>query len=94
MTRESDIEKYLHKRVKALGGEYRRLAWIGRRNANDDLILMPGEHFVVECKRPGERATEAQLREHQRLRNAGFRVHVVSTQAEVDDLFRIPRAPQ
>lgn len=84
--RESNVEDYLHDRISALGGEYRRLAWIGRRNANDDLVLLPGRHMLVECKRPKKDATEAQAREHERLRAAGFEVHVVSTLAEVDTI--------
>lgn len=82
--RENQIEKYLHDRVKALGGDYRRLSWIGRNGANDDLILLPGRHMLVEAKRPGEGATAAQAREHVRLRAAGFEVHVVSTYSEID----------
>ena len=85
--RENQIEKHLHDRVKALGGEHRRLAWIGRNGAADDLILLPGRHLLIECKRPGKAATTGQLREHERLRAAGFEVHVVSTTAEIDTLF-------
>lgn len=85
--RENQIEKHLHDRVKALGGEHRRLAWIGRNGANDDLILLPGRHVLVECKRPGKGATPAQSREHERLRAAGFEVFVVSTLAEIDAIF-------
>ena len=85
--RENQIEQYLHTRVKALGGDYRRVSWIGRNGANDDLILLPGRHTLVECKRPGKAATIAQAREHTRLRAAGFEVNVVSTTAEIDTLF-------
>jgi len=82
--RESQIEDYLHARTKAVGGDYRRVSWIGRNGANDDLILLPGRHMLVECKKPGKVATPAQTREHDRLRAAGFTVHVVSTFAEID----------
>lgn len=82
--RESKIEDYLHKRVKALGGQYRRFEYIGRRGATDDMILLPGRHLVVECKRPGEEPEPHQAREHAHLRWAGFEVHVVSTFAEID----------
>ena len=85
--RENQIEKYLHDRVKALGGDYRRVSWIGRNGAADDLILLPGRHLLIEAKRPGKVATAAQIREHERLRAAGFVVHVVSTTAEIDNLF-------
>lgn len=39
--RESDIEKHLVKRVKALGGEVRKVQWIGRRGAPDRLVMLP-----------------------------------------------------
>lgn len=88
--RENQIEKHLHDRVKVLGGEHRRLSWIGRNGANDDLVLLPGRHVLVECKRPGKGATPAQAREHERLRAAGFEVHVVSTTDQIDAIFPSP----
>lgn len=39
--RESQIEKHLVARVKALGGEVRKVKWIGRRGAPDRLVLLP-----------------------------------------------------
>lgn len=39
--RESQIEKYLVVRVKALGGEVRKVQWIGRRGAPDRLVMLP-----------------------------------------------------
>lgn len=90
MTRERDIERYLHARIKALGGECRRMQWIGRGTAPDDFILLPGEHAVAELKRPGEAPTAAQAREHERLRAAGVTVHVFSTKAQIDDTYPPP----
>lgn len=40
--RESQIEKHLVKRVKELGGECRKIQWIGRRGAPDRLVMLPG----------------------------------------------------
>lgn len=91
MTRESDIENYLHRRAKVLGGSYRRVKWIGRRGANDDLILLPGRHMLVECKRPGEVPEPHQAREHERLRAAGFEVYTVSTTEEIDVILPLPK---
>lgn len=42
--RERDIEKYLVERVKALGGEVRKVQWIGRRGAPDRLVMLPAKH--------------------------------------------------
>lgn len=39
--RESDIEKHLVNRVVALGGEVRKVKWIGRRGAPDRLVMLP-----------------------------------------------------
>lgn len=91
--RENQIEEYLHQRAKDLGGSYRRVSWIGRNGANDDLILLPGRHMLVECKRPKKTATAAQEREHDRLRAAGFEVYVVSTFAEIDAILPLPTNP-
>ena len=38
--RERDIEAHLVKRVKALGGEVRKVQWIGRRGAPDRLVML------------------------------------------------------
>ena len=40
--RDSTIERHLVKRVKALGGEVRKVAWIGRKSAPDRLVMLPG----------------------------------------------------
>lgn len=39
--RERDIEKYLVEQVKKLGGEVRKVQWIGRRGAPDRLVMLP-----------------------------------------------------
>jgi len=39
--RERDIEKHLVQRVKALGGEVRKVEWVGRRGAPDRLVMLP-----------------------------------------------------
>lgn len=46
--RESDIEDHLVKRVKAMGGEVRKVQWIGRRGAPDRLVMLPALRIHVE----------------------------------------------
>jgi hypothetical protein len=41
----------------------------------------------IECKRPGGQPTEAQTREHEKLRARGFRVLVVDSKEMVDKLY-------
>jgi hypothetical protein len=44
--RESDIEAYLVKRVKAQKGEVRKVEWIGRRGAPDRIAMLPERQYV------------------------------------------------
>lgn len=85
--KESDIEAFLHARIKALGGVYRRMRWIGRKHAPDDFVMLPGRHCMIECKRPGEVAEPGQAREHEAIRASGCAVHVVSSYADIDSIF-------
>lgn len=99
--RESDIEEYLVKRVKELGGEVRKVKWIGRRGAPDRLVMLPftekenrkpGEPYAlpqtlwVELKAPGEKAKPHQAREHERMRRMGQQVEVVDSIERVDEV--------
>lgn len=67
-SRESDIERRLVLRVKALGGEVRKVAWQGRKGAPDRLVMLPRSVYDVdtdeftftiwiELKAPGGAAT-------------------------------------
>lgn len=42
--RERDIEKYLVKRVKQLGGEVRKVQWVGRVGAPDRVVMLPSQY--------------------------------------------------
>jgi hypothetical protein len=50
--RESDIEDYLVKRVKAMGGEVRKVQWIGRSSAPDRRVMLPGQYVDGCCEVP------------------------------------------
>lgn len=108
---EAKVEEFLVKRVKALGGEVRKVKWIGRKSAPDRLVMLPplkamdaynaamtwGEtsgsrwwpwmHPLVELKRPGEVPRPDQLREHEKLRAAGFIVLVLDSIEAVEKAF-------
>lgn len=100
VTRERDIERYLVDRVKALGGEVRKVAWVGRPHAPDRLVMLPAvvsngpagtipaESFFVELKAPGEKVRPGQAREHERMRRYGLRVEVVDSFESVDRVLR------
>lgn len=95
--RESDIEKYLVKQAKALGGECRKVQWLGRSGAPDRLVMLPegfgaymeykpGRTTWIELKAPGKKPEPHQLREHARMRKMGQRVEVVDSYARVDEV--------
>lgn len=42
---ERDIEDYLSKRVKAMGGEVRKVQWLGRKNAPDRVLFLPPSFY-------------------------------------------------
>lgn len=82
---ERDIEKHLVAQVKKLGGEVRKLKWIGRTSAPDRVVFIAGRPPIfVELKAPGKTSTAAQLREHQRMRENGAKVVVLDSTANVD----------
>jgi hypothetical protein len=93
--KERDIERYLVKRVKELGGEVRKVAWIGRRGAPDRLVMLPdpgpgrgvfNNAWWVELKAPGVKAEAYQVREHARMRKMGQRVVVIDSLVGVERL--------
>jgi hypothetical protein len=88
--RESDIENYLVDAVGFLGGEVRKLMWIGRRGAPDRVVMLPdGRLLWVELKAPGAKAKPHQLREHARMARCGQHVHVIDSMEGVDRVLGI-----
>lgn len=84
---ESKIENYLRRRVKEEQGSIRKVRWIGRRGAPDNLIWWTFPACaLVECKAEGAEVDprSQQARELRRLRDANWPVFVVSSHAEVD----------
>jgi hypothetical protein len=96
--READVEQYLVKRVKAMGGEVRKVAWVGRRHAPDRLVMIPdsvidktgcirwipARSFFVELKAPGKRPRAGQQREIERMRECKLRVEVIDSLEAVE----------
>lgn len=100
---ERDIEKRLVQRVKELGGEVRKVKWIGRSGAPDRLLMLPYIHVPgvpyaaedrqarsiwVELKAPGKKPEPHQLREHDRMRKMGQRVVVVDSYEQIEELLK------
>ena len=90
--RERNVEQHLVKRVKALGGEVRKVKWIGRIGAPDRVVMLSCINNTsnnlawVELKAPGEKPRPSQLREHERMRRMGQCVVVIDSIEGVEDL--------
>lgn len=94
--REREVENYLVKSVRELGGEVRKVEWVGRRGAPDRLVMLPlcgrssrwssCRTIWVELKAPGEKAKPHQKREHDRMRAMGQLVVVIDSLEGVADL--------
>ena len=96
--REAEVEAHLVKRVRELGGEVRKVQWIGRNGAPDRLVMLPPElkdgratspayrTIWVELKAPGAKARPSQVREHERMRSMGQRVVVIDSIDGVEEL--------
>lgn len=95
---ERDIEKRLVQRAKELGGEVRKVKWIGRSGAPDRLVMLPPkDQFVpfapdvtiwVELKAPGKKPEPHQMREHARMRKMGQRVVVIDSYEQIEELLK------
>lgn len=86
-TPERKVEDYLRKRVKETGGMIRKIRWIGRRGAADNLVFYKFPAVaLVEVKREGATVDprSQQARDLRRMREAGWPVYVVSSREEVD----------
>ena len=97
--RESEVEAYLVKRVQEIGGEVRKVKWLGRDGAPDRCLMLPDRAhrgvparttYWVELKAgraakfPANAHERKQAREHARMRKCGQTVVVLDTPAAID----------
>lgn len=84
--KEANIEAYLRKRVKELGGEHRKVTYQGRKGAPDDWCFFPcGQLLIIECKRPGKNKLDPlQVVEIEFLQRMGFAAYWVNSKEEID----------
>lgn len=89
MTPEGKVVNKIKQAVRIMGGETRKMTWVGHSGAPDLCILFPGLglHMLVEVKAPGQKPKPHQAREHLKLSDAGFTVWVVDD--ALDFLWRL-----
>jgi hypothetical protein len=84
MGQESKIESYFEKQWQAIGGEVRKVKWIGRRNAPDRFAAVVGWSGFIEFKAPGKKLRVGQAREVASLRAQGVNVEVFDSFEKVN----------
>lgn len=85
--RENIVENAFVARIKELGGEVRKVRWVGRRHAPDRVAMFRGVTAWVELKATGEKARPRQAAEHQRMRDMGQVVIVIDSLEGIDEHF-------
>lgn len=85
---ERTVEEHFVSRAKHYGAVSRKIKYIGRRDATDQLLVMCSRVFFVELKRPKGKPRASQVREHERLRAVGADVRVLDTIEAVDAFFQ------
>jgi len=87
---EKSIESYGCKQLKKLGIESYKFTSPNRRSVPDRMCVGHDSLlFFIEYKATGEKPTEAQKREHKRLRDKGFNVYVIDSKKQVDELIEL-----
>ena len=94
MILERDVESYLSRRVKQLGGRCDKFIPDNNNGMPDRIVMLPGGVLVwVETKRcDTEDARKLQKMQHRKLRRLGQRVEVIHTKEAVDALLDELRA--
>lgn len=79
---ESKIEKYGSDHARTKGWICKKYKTPGSRSAPDRIHLRRGKVFFIEYKKYGKKPTKLQRKEHRRLRNQGFDVHIIDNRVD------------
>jgi hypothetical protein len=83
---EKTVEAYLKKRVESKGGITWKISFVGQRGCPDRLVVLHGEVWLIELKRPGSggRLSALQSKTIGMMREMGMKVVVIRSKEEVD----------
>jgi len=82
--RESVVETFFKEQVEKFGGMTEKHVSPGRAKVPDQLVTWPGNIMhLVELKKPGEKPTKGQERDHLRRAKFGVKVFVINTKEQV-----------
>lgn len=87
MAEESQIEGYLVRKVKEIGGLCWKFVSPGNVGVPDRLCLfLKGKALFVEVKSPGKKLRKIQLYRKKQLEEMGFKVYVIDSKEKVEVL--------
>jgi len=84
--RESQIEKYLVDRVKAIDGLCWKFVSPGVSGVPDRIILIEGKTYFVEVKAESGKLDKIQYHRCRQIRDCGISVDIVKSKEQVDAL--------
>jgi hypothetical protein len=85
--RERDIEQYLVKQAKAVGGKAYKWTSPGNAGVPDRIVMLPGGRVAfIELKAPGGKSTALQLNQQRFISGMGLPVAVVDSKEAVDQI--------
>ncbi|MFY9403398.1 MAG: VRR-NUC domain-containing protein [Defluviitoga tunisiensis] len=82
---EKQIEQKLKEQIESLGGKAFKFISPGNSGVPDRIILLNGQCYFVELKRPGGKLRPLQESVHQQFEQLGFHVYVISSIEEVKE---------
>jgi hypothetical protein len=82
--KEKEIEQYLIRRVREVGGIQRKWVSPGHRGVPDRIVVFDGRVSFVELKAPGKFLRPDQQREHIKLRKMKCRLYVIDSKEGVE----------
>ena len=86
---EKDIEKYLVRQVKQMGGLALKFVSPSMAGVPDRIVMIPkGALYFVELKSPSGKPRRLQTSVHRLFEKLGFHVYVIDTKDKVDKLLR------
>lgn len=80
---EKDIEQFLVKKIKNLGGLTYKFVSPSNRGVPDRIVIFKGKVYFVELKKPGEAPRPDQIYIHGQFSKQGVPVQVISSKTQV-----------
>ena len=85
--REKEIEQYLVKKVKEIGGKAFKFTSPGNNGVPDRMVCLPGGRiFFVELKAPGGKTRPDQNNQIKKLHDLGCEVFVIDNKETINRL--------